>query len=128
MKGQTTAFAYYRTGKLQQAEHEARAALESCDQPGLRHLLGILLCRRGCLEEGAVELARALDLAPANAAIRVSYVRSLIDLGRAEEALRHARRPAPGFAAADLWKLRAEAAHAAGELGDQIEALHNVDL
>ena len=122
------AFELYRSGDLPRAEEQARAALAIGDHPGLRHLLGILLCQRGRLDEGAEELARALEMAPGHPEIRMAYVRALIDLGRADEALRHARRPAPGPAAIDLWRLRAEAAEAAGALADRAEAGHYVDL
>ena len=122
------AFELYRRGDFERAEDEARGALAESDHAALRHLLGVLLCRRGAIGEGADELGRALDLAPAHPAIRISYVRALIDLGRAGEALRHARRPAPGPAARELWQLRAEAAEAAGELAERTEALHHAEL
>ncbi|MBA3578334.1 MAG: sulfotransferase, partial [Sphingomonas sp.] len=123
-----TAFDLLSSGDLAAAEEEARSALAAGDHPGLRHLLGVLLCRRGSLDEGAAELGRALELAPANPGVRISYVRALIDLGRSGEALRHARRPAPGPQAVELWRLRAEAAQAAGALTDRAEALHCADF
>jgi len=123
-----TPFDLYRSGDFHAAEEAARAALAAGDDARLRQLLGVLLCRRGNLEEGAQELGRALEATPANASVRLGYVRALIDCGRGEEALRHALRPAPGPMAAELWRLRSEAAQAAAALPEQIEAERNAEL
>jgi tetratricopeptide (TPR) repeat protein len=75
-----TPFDHYRSGDFHAAEEAARAALAAGDDARLRQLLGVLLCRRGNLEEGAEELGRALEAAPANATLRLGYFRALIDL------------------------------------------------
>lgn len=123
-----TAFQLYRSGDFQGAEAEARAALGTGEDPALRHLLGVLLCRRNAVEEGTAELERALELMPKQAGIRTDYVRALIRLGKTSEALRNAPRPNPGPGLFDLWRLRAEAAEAAGEPAERMEALHEADL
>ena len=128
MTTRQTAFQLFRNGDFERAEDAARAGLQSGEDPALRHLLGALLCRRESLEEGAAELGRALEQMPGQAALRADYVRALIRLGRGSEALRHAPRPDPGPALFDLWRLRAEAAAAAGEPAEQMEALHEADL
>lgn len=124
-----TAFQLYDAGQFDAAELQAQQALASGkDDAALHHLLGVLLCRRGKVSEGAEELERALEMSPGNPGIRIMLVRALIDLGRSEDALRCARRPAPGPAAADLWRLRAEAAEAAGALSAKLEALRHAAL
>jgi tetratricopeptide (TPR) repeat protein len=89
---------------------------------------GVLLCRSGTFNEGASKLREALELLPGHPGIRIAYVRALIDLDCAGEALRHARRPTSATGAAELWRLRAEAAAAAGSLSNKIEAERNAKL
>ena len=124
----THAYRLLKAGDFAGAEQSARAALADGDSPGLLHLLGTLLCRRGAVDEGVEVLERALAGAPADAAIRIHLVRALIDSGRGDEALRVALPPAPGPAAARLWRARAEAAEAAGSLADQRFAERHAEL
>ncbi len=123
-----TALDLYRAGDFQGAEDAARTALRDGEDVGLRHLLGVLLCRRENLTEGVEHLRRALELAPGHPAIRISLVRALIDLGQGEAALAHARRPVPGPGAVEWWRLRAEAADAANALPERIEAERHAEL
>lgn len=130
MAGQnpSDAFALYRSGNFAAAERAACSGLAGGDNPQLLHLAGVLACRRGDLELGAERFDRALSLEPRNVEIRIALVRALIDLGRGPAALDFARRPAPGPAALPLWRLRAEAAAAAGTPADRLEAERSADL
>lgn len=118
----------FNRGELGRARSLAETALETSPSPTGEHLLGLIHCRLGSPENGLSHLRSALEAEPRNLQYRTMLVRALIDCGRAQEALRHARRPAPGPVAADLWRLRAEAADAAGSLADRTEALTNLEL
>lgn len=121
-------FELYRAGDFAGAERSAGTALKAGENAALLHLLGILLCRRNALGEGINKLERGLMLEPGNPEIRVHLVRALIDSGRPAEALSRALAPMPGAAAEMLWRVRAEAAKAAGALSEQIAAERHADL
>jgi tetratricopeptide (TPR) repeat protein len=122
-----SAFDLYRAGDFDGALRSARVALvDNGENPGLRHLIGVLLCRAGQLVDGAAELEKAVALAPHDIGARVMLVRALIDLKRPGEALAQAKRPAPGQHAPMLWRIRAEAAQAAAALPELIEALRQL--
>ncbi len=121
-------FQLYQAGDFAAAEKSAQIALAAGESAALLHLLGILQCRRDALAEGTKSLERALALEPANPDIRIHLVRALIDSGRSAEALEQALAPAPGPAAEPLWRVRAEAATAAGAWGEQAIAERQADL
>jgi tetratricopeptide (TPR) repeat protein len=118
----------FQSGDLDRARAIAKREIALAPSPQWQHLLGLIHCRQGRPEDGLEHLQAALFAEPANVQYRVMLVRALIDVGRGVEALHHARRPRPGPAAADLWRLRAEAADAAGSIADRNEALRNIEL
>lgn len=121
-------FQLYRAGDFAAAEQSALAALTVSESAPLLHLLGILQCRRNGFGQGIKALERGLELEPGNPDIRTSLVRALIDSGRFAEALNRALAPAPGPAAEALWRVRAEAAKAAGAWVEQAVAERQADL
>lgn len=118
----------FQSGDLDRARAIAEREIALAPSPQWQHLLGLIHCRQGRLHDGLEHLQAALFAEPANVQYRVMLVRALIDVGRGVEALQNARRPLPGPAAADLWRLRAEAADAAGSIADRNEALRNAEL
>lgn len=118
----------FQSGDLDRARAIAEREIALAPSPQWQHLLGLIHCRQGRLQDGLEHLQAALFVEPANVQYRVMLVRALIDVGRGVEALQYARRPLPGPAAVDLWRLRAEAADAAGSIADRNEALGNAEL
>lgn len=118
----------FNSGELDRARAIAEREQRAAPGPHWQHLLGLICCRLGRPEDGLEHLRAALSAEPRNLQYRAMLVRALIDARRADEALQLARRPAPGPLAADLWRLRSEAAEAAGSIADRAEAVHNLRL
>ncbi|HET9356239.1 MAG TPA: sulfotransferase, partial [Sphingomicrobium sp.] len=106
----------FQRGDLDHAREVAERALTSAPSPQLRHLLGLIHCRRGEPAKGVDHLRAAALAEPGNAAFQVMLVRALVDSGRAEEVL---RMPAPAEPMSPpilaLWQARGEAANIAGK-------------
>lgn len=110
------ALAAFQRGDLDRAQRLAEDCATGAPSPQLDHLLGLVHCRRGNLQEGVEHLRRALKAEPDNAAYRLILSRALVDSGRAAEALAMPK-PEPGGSPANLalWHARAEAADAAAD-------------
>jgi tetratricopeptide (TPR) repeat protein len=108
------AIAAFRRGDLDRARTLAQAQLDASQGPAdIQHLLGLVECRQGRVEEGIGHLRAALEAEPDNLAFRVMLARGLIDAEQPEEALRVAIAPKEASPAAlALWHVRAEAAQA----------------
>lgn len=109
------AIAAYQQGHLERAQSLALDALEeNPGSPPLHHLLGLIECRSGKLENGIGWLRRAFDADSSNIPFQVMLMRALVDGGRPQDALDVAAPPA-GTTPAELtvWHARAEAANAA---------------
>lgn len=113
----------FNGGDLARSLKIAERALERAPSPQLRHLIGLIHCRLGDVDEGISWLRQASRSEPANVQFRVMLSRALLDSGRAQEALETAVPPGgvspPELA---LWHARAEAADCAGETGQAVEA------
>ena len=108
------AVAAFQRGDLDQARNLAEQQLSANPaSPRLQHLMGLILCRKGALEDGIEWLRKACDSEPENVGYRVMLARALVDCGRPQEALEVAQ-PPPGNSPAELalWHARAEAANA----------------
>jgi Flp pilus assembly protein TadD len=118
-----SAIAAFQSGELDRSRQLAEAQLELRASPQLYHLIGLIDCREGKIEDGIEWLRRAFDADPGNTNYRLMLVRALIDVGRAAEALELAVRPS-GTGPSDiaLWHARAEAADAAGDAHAAVEA------
>lgn len=110
------AVAAFQRGEIEQARALAAAAERSAPSPQLHHLLGLIECRSGRLDEGIGWLRKASDAEPTNAGFRVMLARALSDAGRHPEAFAVAIEPR-GTSPAELalWHARGEAALAADE-------------
>lgn len=113
----------FNTGDLDRALNLAERGLQHSSSPKLQHLAGLIHCRLGNATEGVDWLRRAADSDPANVAFRVMLARALVDSGRPGEAL-EAAPPPEGTSPPELalWHARAEAADAAGETDESVEA------
>ncbi len=118
----------FQRGELGTARTIAERELQRDPSAKWQHLLGLVHCRLGRPQDGLDHLQAALAAEPRNLQFRAMLVRALIDSGRASDALRYARRPGPGPLAADLWRLRAEAAQAAQSITDRTEAVRHLEL
>lgn len=106
----------FQRGDLDRALELSERALEAAPSPQLKHLLGLIHCRRGEPAKGVEHLREAALAEPGNAAFQVMLVRALVDSGRAEEALQMPRPAGPmSPAALALWQARGEAADMAGK-------------
>lgn len=116
--------AAFRRGDLARARALAEAQLDGQrGPPEIHHLLGLIDCREGRLNNGIGHLRAALEAEPDNAAFRVMLARALVDAGRHAEALEIAAAPRDSSPPAlALWHVRAEAAQAAGEHAEAAEA------
>ena len=84
----------FRRGELGRARTLAEAQLQAeRGRPEAHHLLGLIECREGRLDQGVGHLRAAVDAQPDNAAFRVMLARALTDAGRPHEALEAATRP-----------------------------------
>ena len=105
------AVALFRRGDLTGARQAAETELGTQGESDvLLHLMGIICCREGDLENGVGYLRRAAVVKPSDPAILVALMRALMDSGRAIEALDIAF-DADGLSPAELlilWKTRAE--------------------
>jgi Flp pilus assembly protein TadD len=113
----------FQRGDLDRARELAERGLEHSPSAQLQHLVGLIQCRLGNVEAGVEWLRRAVDSDPDNVGFRVMLVRALVDSGRAREALDIAT-PPDGSSPPELalWHARAEAADAASEVEEAIEA------
>lgn len=104
----------FRRGDLERALDLAEQSASASTTPAWHHLVGLIHCRRGDLEQGLGHLRRAVDVEPENAAFKVMLARALIDSGNPADVLRM-EKPEPSSAPAELalWLARAEAADAA---------------
>lgn len=117
------AVAAFQRGDLDSARSLAQAAEKSAPSPQLNHLLGLIECRAGNLDEGISRLRKASSADPANAGFKVMLARALIDRGLYSEALAVAQ-PSAAASPAELalWQARGEAALAAGDSAMAAEA------
>src|SRR6476659_493824 len=81
------AVAAFQRGDLDSARSLAQAAEKSAPSPQLNHLLGLIECRAGNLDEGISRLRKASSADPANVGFKVMLARALIDRGLYSEAL-----------------------------------------
>ena len=108
------ALAAFQSGDLERARTTAeQLAVDPSGHAAAEHLLGLIHCRTGAIDQGIAHLRRAHEIDPANLGFRVMLVRALVDSGAAEEAFDLAVRPEDDNVM--LWHARAEAADAAGE-------------
>ncbi|MEP7130995.1 MAG: sulfotransferase [Sphingomicrobium sp.] len=118
------AVAAFQRGDVAQARSLTEEQLASePDSARLQHLMGLIECRSGNVDEGVGWLRKAMDADPDNVAFRVMLVRALVDSGKADEALDIAA-PRSASTPADLalWHARAEAADSAGNAEAAVEA------
>ena len=118
------AIAAFRRGDLYRARTLAVAQIAAENgPPDIHHLLGLIECRQGRVENGVDHLRTAVEAQPSNPAFRVMLARALNDAGRPAEALETAT-ASKGTSAADiaLWHVRAEAAQALGDHAAAAEA------
>jgi tetratricopeptide (TPR) repeat protein len=110
------AIAAFQGGDLNRARALAEREVEANPSARSLHLMGLIECRAGRVDQGIEWLKRALDEEPENAAYRVMFVRALVDSGSPRRALEAAVPPTgstpPELA---LWNARAEAADALRE-------------
>lgn len=113
-----------RRGDAEAARREGEAALESDPaNPALLHMLGVLSCGAGALEEGAAYLGRAVGLNPADADSRLMLARALLDLGRPDDAeAACAAEVPPGPAANALLRLEGYIHQSQDRLAEAIDA------
>ncbi|AEV16410.1 MAG: tetratricopeptide repeat protein [Thermus sp.] len=89
---------YAFLGQMDRAEEAFKKALGLQDTPEVRAALAELYLAAGRLDEALEQYARALQLAPTDADLRVRYASALLLKGRAEEAAKvleegHKRKP-----------------------------------
>ena len=107
------ALSAFQRGDLDEAARLGHHLLDSTPSPQVRHLLGLIDCRRGAVDEGIDHLAAAAAAEPDNPVFRLMLARALIDAGRADDALAMPLPPRDGAPASiALWHARAEAAAA----------------
>lgn len=114
----------FHDGSLERARMLAAGVAEAdSGNAAAHHLLGLIDCRSGLLENGVAHLRWASELDSANLTFRVMLVRALVDSGRGEEALAIAARPSgkDGSISA-LWHARGEAADCARDFVASAEA------
>jgi Flp pilus assembly protein TadD len=88
---------YAQQGKDTEGERVLRRALSRMhDNPELHHALGLNLVRQHLAADALVELARAAEIAPANARFAYVYAIALNSASRAEDAITTQPRPASG--------------------------------
>ena len=117
------AIAAFQRGDLDFARALAEQQLQQAPSGQLLHLMGLIECRSGRLDEGIGWLRRAVEANPDDLASRVMLARALVDSDRPQEALEVAPKPA-GHAPPELamWHVRAEAADAAQAWEQSAEA------
>ncbi len=118
------ALAAFQNGSFDQARKLAHdvVAAEASNAPA-HHLLGLIDCRLGRVEDGIVHLRAAREIDPGNVAFRIMLVRALVDSDRGAEALAIAEKPAGREASLPvLWHLRGEAADSVADYPTAIEA------
>jgi Flp pilus assembly protein TadD len=103
----------FKRGDLDRALSLAQQAAAVSPTAALDHLVGLIHCRRGNLENGVVHLRLAAEAEPANPGFKVMLARALIDSGRSAEVLKMPElQPARSSTDLALWLARAEAAAA----------------
>ena len=117
------AIAAFQRGDLDFARALAEQQLQQAPSGQLLHLMGLIECRSGRLDEGIGWLRRAVEANPDDLASRVMLARALVDSDRPQEALEVAPKPA-GHTPPELamWHVRAEAADAAQAWEQSAEA------
>lgn len=87
------AIAQAEAGRVEQGVASLRRMVQRRpNDPDAVHFLGILLTRTPQAAQAEYYLRRSVDLAPDRAQFRVNYAAHLGDLGRHDDAIRHARR------------------------------------
>lgn len=93
----------YELGRIDEARtHLLRATELGSTDSDVHRVLGLTQMAAGQVEAGRDELERAVKSDPSSVAARIELATKLIDDGRAEEALEHARRAADLAVAGDL--------------------------
>ena len=110
--------ALHQTGRLAEAESVYRQLLALGQDPGVLHLLGVLLSQTSRAGEGVELIRRAVKLAPSVADFRANLAGVLGSLGRHEEAAEELRA---------ALKLRPGDPHALNNLGAALEHLERTD-
>ena len=109
---------HHQAGRLSEAESFYRRVLLQNQDPGVLHLLGVLLSQTSRAEEGVELIRRAVRLAPAVPDFRANLAGVLGSLGRHEEAAEELRA---------ALALRPGDPHALNNLGAALEHLERTD-